>query len=98
MTDPAALQDLLRRRLALVGRLAEATADAQKLGQRIGGLDMDRLRFEMDAAGGRGPGGTVRRDTEDAIAAAEAELDRCRRRIDALEAEIAELIAAIAGR
>ncbi|CAG4909637.1 unnamed protein product [Acidocella sp. C78] len=90
-------QQLLRRRLALVGAISALNAEALRTLQQLAGLEIDMQRLEDDAR--MQDSGSLSAANGEAAALREAQAD-CAARIEAVEAEMAEIdrhLAALAG-
>lgn len=93
MTDqPLSRVELLQRRLSLVASISALNAEALKLIQKLGAIEMEVLRLELEA-GRNGSSEQLVRDLHeaetgaDAIRAKQAE---CEARIAAVEQEVEE--------
>ena len=78
--QPRPIPDILRDRLAVVGRIAAGNAAHLRLLQQAGGAEIDRLRALRDGE-----------DAAETEAAAEAAIDASLGEIAALEAELDRL-------
>lgn len=97
--QPAKVDDLLSRRLALVADVSSLTAEAMKLKQTLAGVEMEALRCELAIK--RGEAGEqlvqeLHEANESAALLEQAQAD-CEDRIAAVEEEMRELDLAIAG-
>lgn len=94
--------ELFQKRLSLVASISALNAEALKLAQTLGAVEMDVLRIELERGKTGDSGELVRllheaKMNAEAIQAAQAE---CEERIAAVEREVEEidrLLAAVAG-
>ena len=94
----AGLATLVARRLALVAEISELTAEAQRLNQKLSGIQMEVLRLELEI-GRHGGSAELVRDLHDAEESAEAMRQACiegEERIVAIEGKVADVDCALA--
>jgi hypothetical protein len=99
MNDRATAREaLLARRLSLVANVSALTADALRLNQKLGGVEMDVLRLELEI-GRSGTSEQLARDLREAQEQAAAIVEACatcEERIVAAEGEVADVDRALA--
>ncbi|TPI59082.1 hypothetical protein FJ417_17325 [Mesorhizobium sp. B3-1-7] len=94
----AGLAVLVAQRLALVAEVSALTAEAQRLNQKLSGIQIEVLRLELEI-GKHGGGAELVRDLPDAEASAEAMRQACiesEERILAIEGKVADVDRALA--
>jgi len=93
MSQTARRDALLARRLDLVANVSALTAEAQRLNQKLAGIEMDVLRLELDI-GRSGASAQLVRDLHEAQESAAALRQVCaahEQRIAAAEGEIGDV-------